>query len=434
MKTLLSIVAVAAVITLTGCAPDKHITEVKALPFSYPINEFQNPILRVPDPNLTVDQALDYRKVCDSVKWKVDQTEQHQNFVEYRCDYKGVKDSAFAERDKADIVSEGDVYQWTFGSDGHPALNYAGFVIRFKGGSIKDFKMDTVRVMEMASNNKVTNADEAFSYLTNSRIPVKPASPFTDTTYGNTLTAYYPGHTALDAAKLAYQWNRVPVSVSDVDELGYPVVIIGEDNFKQLFPVNPADVQLAKNIDPFSNNQFDILKEIQLSPNKLFCLGFICYNSNAQPVGRAPAPVQALEIASSGWVQVSATNPASQPGKEAAGVPDTVAAAMANTATSPPAPQVAQAAQPTPAAPVTPQVVNSAVAALTGASQPQGQPVANTTVHSGDVGPDGWPKMTPCIQKLQDKFTADQQKQNADTSSSLEQMQEWADVCKSLGQ
>ena len=42
--------------------------------------------------------------------------------------------------------------------------------------------------------------------------------------------------------------------------------------------------------------------------------------------------------------------------------------------------------------------------------------------------------MTPCIEKLQEKFTIDQERQNADTSTSLEQMQEWADVCKSLGQ
>ncbi|WP_108473136.1 hypothetical protein [Rhodanobacter thiooxydans] len=446
MKILLSIVAVAAVITLTGCAPDKHITEVKALPFSYPINEFQNPILRVPDPNLTVDQALDYRKVCDSVKWKVDQTEQHQYFVEYRCDYKGVKDSAFAERDKADIVSEGDVYQWAFGSDGHPALNYAGFVIRFKGGSIKDFKIDTVRVMEMASNNKVTNADEAFSYLTNSRIPVKPASPFTDTTYGNTLAAFYPGHNAVEAARLAYLWKRLPLAVDDhVDALGYPALNAGrqpagwlEENADRVFPVNPADVQFVRrNVGADMPDYIpNLIKEIPLLPSKLFCTDALCYDSDGKVVGRAPAPIQAQELAKGEWVRVSATGTvgeavvASRPNS----ANDSSDVATTSTATPAPAPQVAQAAQPTPAAPVTPQVVNSAVAVLTGASQPQGQPVANTTVHSGDVGPDGWPKMTPCIQKLQDKFAVDQQKQNADTSTSLEQMQEWADVCKSLGQ
>ncbi|MFC5583062.1 hypothetical protein [Rhodanobacter terrae] len=57
---LCALVVLAAVVGLTGCTTDKHITEVKALAFSYPDNN-------TPDPNLTVDQALDYRKVCDSV-------------------------------------------------------------------------------------------------------------------------------------------------------------------------------------------------------------------------------------------------------------------------------------------------------------------------------------------------------------------------------
>jgi len=86
---------------------------------------------------------------------------------------------------------------------------------------------------------------------------------------------------------------------------------------------------------------------------------------------------------------------------------------MASTATPQPPPAPAPAVAP---------AVAASTAAATEASK------------SGDVGPDGWPKMTPCIEKLQKKFTADQQKQNADTSTSLEQMQEWADVCKSLGQ
>lgn len=410
MKTLLSIVAVAAVITLTGCASDKHITEVKALPFSYPINEFQNPILRVPDPNLTVDQALDYRKVCDSVKWKVDQTEQHQYFVEYRCDYKGVKDSAFAERDKADIVSEGDVYQWTFGSDGHPALNYAGFVIRFKGGSIKDFKMDTVRVMEMASNNKVTNADEAFSYLTNSRIPVKPASPFTDTTYGNTLAAFYPGHNAVEAARLAYLWKRLPLAVDDhVDALGYPALNAGrqpagwlEENADRVFPVNPADVQFVRrNVGADMPDYIpNLIKEIPLLPSKLFCTDALCYDSDGKVVGRAPASIQAQELAKGEWVRVSATGTvkeavvASRPNS----TDDSVAAAMASTAMTPPAPAPTGApTSPTPNG-LTTNTYGNAAASFYPTEKPKdalldalGHGIPSSNLNIIDIDPNGYP-------------------------------------------
>lgn len=430
VKTLLSIVAVAAAITLTGCAPDKHITEVKALAFSYPRNNFQNPLLTVQDPNLTVDQALDYRHVCDSVKWKVDQTEQHQTFVEYHCTYKGVSDSVFDERDNSHLASAEDVYQWTYNVNGQPELSSVGFTIHFKNGTSKNFNLDATRVMVLASLNKATNFDEAFSYLINTRIPVKPAMPFTDTTYANALAAYYQGHTALDAAKLAYNWKRVPVDIHSIDELGYPALFVGAADAiapNVLFPVNPADVAFARKInEALINDSGDSLNNttnpniladlLHLQPNKLFCLSYICFNSHGYAVGGTPASVLAQEVELGKWVQISAAAPAPTSGKKAADAPDALAAAMASTATTPPAP--APLATSTPAAPVT----------------PQGQTVADATVHSGDVGPDGWPKMTPCIQKLQDKFTADQQKQNADTSSSLEQMQEWADVCKSLGQ
>lgn len=424
MKKPFIAVGLLGLLALTGCASDKHVTEVKALPFSYPRDNVQ-------DPNLTVDQALDYRHVCDSVKWKVDQTEQHQAFVEYHCTYKGVSGSIFGERDNSHLASAEDVYQWTYNVNGQPELSYVGFIIHYTNGTSKDFKLDPTRVMVLASLNKATNFDEAFSYLINTRIPVKPASPFTDTTYGNTLATLYPGHTPLDAAKLAFNWKHIPVGVVDLDELGYPVTFSSPaDGLAPtiLFPVNPADVAFARKINErliydgstdnpnTTTNEKVLVNLLHLPPNKLFCLSYICFDSHGNAVGGTPASVLAQEVELGKWVQISAAAPAPTSEKKAADAPDALAAAMASTATTPPA--SAPLATSTPAAPVT----------------PQGQPIADATVHSGDVGPDGWPKMTPCIQKLQDKFTADQQKQNADTSTSLEQMQEWADVCKSLGQ
>jgi len=409
---LCALAGFAAIVGLSGCTTDKHITEVKALAFSYPDNN-------TPDPNLTVDQALDYRKVCDSVKWKVDMTEQHQTFVEYHCDYKGVDDSVFGERDKSNLASAEDVYQWTYNVNGQPELSYAGFTIHFKNGTSKDFKLNTTYVMELASKNKATNFDEAFSYLTNESIPVKPAMPFTDTTYGNTLATYYPGRSAVDAANLAYQWRRVPLELNgavSVDELGYPGVSMRDES--QLFPVNPADVQFAKKVDTryldynadlSSNNPHEIIRVLQLAPKKLFCLNNICYDRNAWGVGRAPESVLAQEVELNKWVQISAITPAPKPGKEAADAPDALAAAMASTAMTPPTPVPADA----PATPIPTTVA--------------------TDTSSGDVAEGDWPKDTPCIKTLRDKFTTDQEKQNLDSSVSRDQMLEWADVCKSLG-
>jgi hypothetical protein len=356
---LFALITFVATLALAGCGDGKQVTEVKALAFSYP-NRFAQ------DPNLTVDQALDTRNLCESVKWSVDQTDRNQTFVEYRCDYKGVSDSGFIERDKSDVTSAGDVYQWTYGTDGQPELSYVGLVLRYKNGSSKDFKLDATSIMRVAADNKATNFDQAWSVLRNLPIPVKPASSFTDTTYGNALAALYPGHSALDAAKLAYLWKGVPVTVYGIDKQGYPIVAAYSSQFKQLFPVNPADVQVAKSLDDSAPSPKQIIEQWRLPPNKLLCLNTQCFNSDAQTVGSAPASVLAQETALNGSMQAP----------------------------------VATAADPTASA----------------------------------GGDDGWPRMTPCIQKLDDAFVKDAQAKGIDSSVNIEQMQEWAATCTALGQ
>lgn len=308
--TVLALAAITGIISLAGCAQDKHLNEVKELAFIYPDPS-------IPDPKLTVDQALDYRKVCGSTKWKVDMTDQHQTFVEYRCDYKGVGDSMFVARDKSDVASAGDVYQWTYGTNGQPELSYIGFIINFKNGTSKDLTtLPAIRVMELASENKATNFDEAFSYLTNTRIPVKPTSPLKDTTYGNTLAANYPGHTEAEAISLAYQWKNFPIGPGPLrlDSLGYPDSTFDGVKLSEIFPVNPTDVQFAKKIedtgndykqDLSSNNPFALVKVLQLPPDKLFCLSDRCYDNNAWFVGRAPEAVLIQERGIGEWVTIS---------------------------------------------------------------------------------------------------------------------------------
>jgi hypothetical protein len=358
---LITFATFASILTLAGCGDDKQIAEVKALAFSYP-NSY------VRDPNLTVDQALDTRKLCGSVKWSVDQTDRNQTFVEYKCDYKDVSDSGFIEHDKSDVTSAGDVYQWTYGTDGQPELSYVGLVLHYKNGSSKDFKLDATSIMRVAVDNNATNFDQAWSVLRNLPIPIKPASPLTDTTYGNTLAALYPDHSALEAAKLAYLWKGVPVTIFGIDKLGYPLVAAYPEQFKQLFPVNPADVQIARSDTPSPQAAKEIIEQSHLSPDKLLCLSDLCFNSNAQAVGGAPTSILAQETASDGSKQqASAAVPAADP------------------------------------------VISAA-------------------------GDDGWPKMTPCIQKLDDAFVKDAQAKGIDPSVNMEQMQEWAATCKALGQ
>lgn len=359
---LVALVTFAAIFSLAGCGDGKQVAEVKGLAFSYP-NRFAQ------DPNLTVDQALDTRNLCGSVKWSVKQTDRNQTFVEYTCDYKGIAESGFIARDKSDVASAGDVYQWTYGTDGQPELSYVGIVLHYKNGTSKDFKYDATSIMRVAADNKATNFDQAWSALRGQPIPVKPASSFTDTTYGNTLAALYPGQSALDAAKLAYLWKGVPVTVFGIDKLGYPLTAAYAEQFKQLFPVNPADVQIAKSsAAPSSQAAKDIIAQVQLSPNKLLCLDVLCFNSDAQVVGSAPASILAQEIASSGSGQ-----------------------------------------------------------------QTFGAASAGGSVATADDD-DGWPKMTPCIQKLDDAFVKDAQAKGIDSSVSIDQMKEWASTCQALGQ
>jgi hypothetical protein len=521
-------------LALTGCTPDKHITEVKALPFSYPNED-------VRDPNLTVDQALDYRKVCDSVKWKVDMTEQHQMFVEYQCDYKNVEHSALVanailkakvERgDKANgedivhVVHASDIYQWTYGANGSPALSFVTMHLQYSNGTSKDMRaIDATSLMMAAAENEANDYDHIFNVTTGVPIPPMPTaateaalrqayadarprklsseelvSLFSPKVVGTSVTQYeslvgkfagkpvtsnpHDGGTAEQTYKFADcfitvntgQGKILSVTVPlgggcPVTDADMPSYLQGKQwDWSKLLVKNVSDLASKTTSDQMVScvNTLEVTQPACISQRGHLTTtirgsqadGFIdsafvtrtdgveAIRGGITELGRRNN-LKEYQVTSAMYnndpdfmktvMRVLNDNeyPVSTLTLQRGGLSGRNSQAMASTATPPPppAPQVAQAAQPTPAAPVTPQVVNSAVAALTGASQPQGQPVANTTVHSGDVGPDGWPKMTPCIQKLQDKFTTDQQKQNADTSTSLEQMQEWADVCKSLGQ
>ena len=386
-RVLLTLMTCTAMFALAGCGDSKQITEVKALPFSYPSDNVQ-------DPNLTVDQALDHRKICASIKWQILTTEQHQIVIQYDCIYKGVKDSLFITRDKVmqqgsnlmypDTI--GDLYQWTYGADGQPELSYVALHYHFPNGTTKDIRSSgpiasdggenftgvswVVMLMEEAIKENIENYDQFRSDVYGVSLPVKPASPITDTTYGNKLAELYPNDPPAQAAAEAIYWKGAPnASVSNFDKLGYPLLEQATDS-RFLFPVDPADVQVAVKVNPDDVDNTAV--SMPQTPEKLFCVNGTCYDSFNNlhfAVGTAPASVVARETAPS-------TTQATQPN----------------------APASASTADPLP------------------------------------VGAEDWPASTPCIKKLEDAYRKDRKAQGFDDSISIDQDNEFASTCKTVGQ
>ena len=293
---LLTLVTCAAMLVLAGCGDSKPVTEVKALPFNY-----SN---LTTGPDMTVDQALDNRKVCDSVKWSTSQDDHKRTVVEYDCNYKGIDDSMFV-KNGMDAVSAGDIWQWTYGADGMPSLTGVGLVVRHKDGTATTTNYGAIAVSILAStivDNKFTNFDQAYSYLMNRRIPgppeaTKPIRTIPDTTYGNQLTQFYPGQPPLHAALRAYLQKGMPQSTKSfgIDSAGYLALEDTPETRALVYSVDPADVQNGFKVDP------SIVPEIlrhslnNIGANKLFCLNDYCYDIGAHLAGKASPEVVAKE-------------------------------------------------------------------------------------------------------------------------------------------
>ena len=285
-------VTCAVMVALAGCGDSKQITEVKALPFG--------------DANMTVAQALDNREVCDP-KWKTSQDDHNRTVVEYDCNYKGINDSMFA-KNGMDVASAGDTWQWTYGPDGTPSLTGVGLVIQHKDGTATTTNYGDIMVEALSKlivDNKITNFDQAYSWLTNTRIPVlrpkestKSISAIPDTTYGNKLAPFFPDQPPQDAAIHAYLQKGMPESVGTygIDSLGYLTLKDIPEARATLYPVNPADVQIALKVNPYTTNESGIgTAALQLQDNKLVCLNELCYDANGHLVGMAPSEVVAKE-------------------------------------------------------------------------------------------------------------------------------------------
>jgi hypothetical protein len=153
-------------LALSGCSDSKQISEVKALPFEL-INSIDLP------QDLTVDQALDNRKVCDDIKWTTDKDNQGETIVTYRCDYKGVDDSLFVKNGGLDVKSAGDVYQWTYGRDDKPALTGVAAIINQKDGKSVDIApgQSANYTIWLAFHNTAKDFDEAYLQLSGKAVP-----------------------------------------------------------------------------------------------------------------------------------------------------------------------------------------------------------------------------------------------------------------------
>jgi hypothetical protein len=293
---LLVFVTCAAMLALTGCGGGKQVSEVKGLPFDY--SNITN------GPDMTVDQALDNRKICDSVKWSTSQDDHNRTVVEYDCNYKGIDDSMFV-KNGMDVVSAGDVWQWTYGADGKPSLTGVGLVIHRKDGTATTTNYGAIAVSVLSStiiDNKFTNFDQTYSYLMNKRIPgppeaTKPIRVIPDTTYGNKLAQFFPDQPAVHAAIRAYLQKGLSASAKQfgLDSSGYLAQEDTPETRALAYPVDPSDVQIGFKVDP------SIVPEIlshslnNVAANKIFCFNDYCYDTGAHLVGKASPEVIAKE-------------------------------------------------------------------------------------------------------------------------------------------
>jgi hypothetical protein len=386
---LFAAAAISVVLALSACGDNKQVSEVKAMPFA--------------NSNMTVENALDTRKICDAVKWSVAQDDRNQTVVQYDCEWKGVEDSAFLDGESPKATSAADVWQWTFGADSQPTLTGMSIVVRHEDGSVHEIMSGGLagRVMAgLITANQVEDYDHAFSIIAGRRIPLKyqePSSPIPDSTYGNKLAQFYHGLSSGDAAAFAYRRKKVNVGSVGTDSLGY-LQLGGEvANPMDLYPVDPGDVQLEFPL--FSGNAQHPSAPLNYQPrdldkNKLYCMGDYCFDSNNSLVGRTPPEVLAQEknYVTDGYGHVTPVVQVQQP-------------------------MQAQSQQ------GTLQAVQQDSAAQTLAANP-------LPADSGD----GWPAMTPCLQKLEDAARKQADAQGLDDSISIDAAKEMANTCKALGQ
>jgi antitoxin component YwqK of YwqJK toxin-antitoxin module len=135
-----------------------------------------------------------------------------------------------------------------------------------------------------ASGNEASPPQPALAQRPTPATATQNSAPsLTSTTYGNVVASYFPGESAEDAVRDGLSKIKSSLSVSGIDYLGYPDYELecgkdgqcfngtgtpfGDvaDNAKEMFPVNPADIQ-----------QYALQCHV------------ICHDSQGQIIGSAP--------------------------------------------------------------------------------------------------------------------------------------------------
>ena len=122
LSVLTKMLVIACVVGLAGCE-NSDVARVKAMKLDI-------------DPSFTIGQAFDNRKVCDSVKWDNMTDQRGRKLVEYRCDFKGVKE--FAAPMPSPIVKMDELFQWSVEGDGTLTLAYVGIESIHQDGKVDD--------------------------------------------------------------------------------------------------------------------------------------------------------------------------------------------------------------------------------------------------------------------------------------------------------
>ena len=392
------------------------------------------------DTNMTVDNALDTRKMCDSVKWSTAQDDRNQTVIEYDCNYKGIDNSGFLQNDSPKAASAGDVWQWTYGADGRPELTGVAIVIRRTDGTVTTVASGGNAagqfLSKLINNNPDADFDHVYSAITGKGIPfikTKPAKEIPDSVYGNQLAQFYPDKSPRDAAVYANIWKfeGQNVAFGQLDAAGYLQTQRGDviKDPSLFFAVDPADVQYAVKEYKDDGSGFHGFGEMpnSLKDNKLLCVMAYCYDSNAVFVGKAPPEVLSKEAGAVDSIGLFYQNAQAQErlqDQSQQGLEQSAhqIAQPQQDAHAPSQEAMQQAAQQDTTAPAT-------------ASAPAVAPASASTADSDlPTGTQDWPASTPCIKKLEDAYRKDRQAHSLDDTISMDQDNDFASTCKTVGQ
>jgi hypothetical protein len=138
----IKILVVVCVVGVAGCG-NSDVSKVEAMKMDI-------------DPSYTVGQAFDNRKVCDSVKSDVITDTPSRKLVEYRCLFKGVNE--FAAPAASPATALGEILQWSLGTNGTPALAYAGFETTHENGQVDNQAMNANAAERVITQHTATTA------------------------------------------------------------------------------------------------------------------------------------------------------------------------------------------------------------------------------------------------------------------------------------